>query len=702
MNVRQNWLIPLVLLSALVVIGCDSEEQFAARTDVPPPETAEEPIFDTLHGQEIIDPYRWLEDQQSPRTRAWIEAQNSYTNMLLGDLPMRDSLRARFTDLMRRTGVSKPVTRRNRLFYAKRLADQELSAIYMRQGAHGEETLLVDPTPLSDDGTVSVSMVDINLDGTLLAYGVRQGGADETEIHFLQVDSLEPHPTVLPTAVYFGVVMAANGKGVYYSKRLEDGTARLYYHRFGTDPAGDRVLFGEGFGPEKGISVGRSEDNRWLIISVWRGGNRNDVYYKDMAVSGPVQPLVTGLDAMFDVSIADGQIYVSTNWKAPNRRLMVGSLDEPNVESWRDLIPEDEAVMSGFDLVGGMLSIRWQKDMVSFSRIYDLEGNFVRELESPMIGTMGLPSGRWDNPYAYYTFQSYAMPRTIYRYNIETGVAEVWHEPDLQIDAESMQVKQVWYNSKDGTRIPMFVVHRRGLELDGNRPTVIYGYGGFSVSTRPWFSTSVVAWTEFGGVYAYPALRGGGEYGEEWHRAGMRENKQNTFDDLYAAAEWLIANNYTSSERLACYGGSNGGLLVGAALTQRPELFQAIVCTYPLLDMIRYHKLLMGPYWVGEYGSSDNPEEFEILLDYSPYHNVRESVEYPSVLFVTGDHDTRVDPMHARKMTARVQKATTSRLPVLLRYEERAGHSGGMPMSAKIEERVDVYSYLMWQLGVMP
>ncbi len=696
----------VLTVTALVLMvtgGCETTSEVPARTAAPPPETMREPVVDTLHGEIIVDPYRWLEDQWSPRTRSWIEAQNRYTSRLLAQLPGREELHSRFEELMRRTAVSRPVTRRNRLFYSQRLPDQELSALYMREGAWGEEKLLVDPAGLSEDGTVSVSLVDISIDGGVVAYGIRQGGADEMEVHFLHVDSMLARATVLPDAVYFGVAMTPDGRGVYYSRRGQDGSSRVYYHRFGSTVDNDRLVFGDGFGPDKGISIGRSDDNRLLIVTVWFGSvQQTEVYYKDMALSAPIQPLVTGIEARFRVSIAEGQVFASTDWKAPNRRLLRGDLDESDPERWRDLIPEDEAVLSSFDLVGGMLSVRYEKDMVSYAAVYDLDGNLVREIETPTLGNVGLPSGLWDNPYVYYTFESYTVPPMVFRSHIETGETEVWHQAELPIDPDSLQVRQVWYESADGTRVPMFVVHRRDLTLDGDRPTIIYGYGGFSVSTRPWFSSSVVLWTELGGVFAYPALRGGGEYGETWHRAGMRENKQNTFDDLYAAAEWLIANDYTNPERLACSGGSNGGLLVGVALTQRPDLFGAVVCTYPLLDMIRYHKLLMGPYWIQEYGSADDAEEFEVLLSYSPYHNVQEGVKYPAVMFVTGDHDTRVDPMHARKMTAMVQQATTSQRPVLLRYEERAGHSGGKPVSATIQEQVDIYSFLLWQLESLP
>ncbi len=429
-------------------------------------------------------------------------------------------------------------------------------------------------------------------------------------------------------------------------------------------------------------------------------GDHVEVYYKDVEKDGPITPIVNDVKAAFNGPVRDGVLYLQTNWKAPNWRIVAVDLKNPARDNWREVIPESTAVLSGFSLVGGRMLVSYLENVSSRMKMFDLSGKLIRTIRFPAIGTASGMTGQWDRDEAFYVFSSFGYPTTIYRYRVSTGAQTVWRRINVPVNSQMIEVKQIWYESKDRTRIPMFLVHKKGLRLDGSRPTLLYGYGGFNVSLTPGFSAQAAYWAEKGGVYAMPNLRGGGEFGEAWHRAGMLDKKQNVFDDYIAAAEWLIKNRYTSASKLAISGGSNGGLLVGAAMTQRPELYQAVICAVPLLDMVRYHKFLVARFWVPEYGSSEDAEQFKYIHAYSPYHHVKKGEKYPAVMFVTGDADTRVAPLHARKMCALVQSATGSDRPVLLHYDTKAGHSGGLPVTKQIEDLTDQMSFLLWQLGV--
>jgi len=478
---------------------------------------------------------------------------------------------------------------------------------------------------------------------------------------------------------------------------------RVYYHEFGTEPANDEMIFGEGYGPDKLVAAGLSDDGRYLGLVVLHGSaaTKTEIYYKDLQNDGPIETLVNDIDARFMPSIAGDYMLLQTNWEAPNGRVLRVDAEKPARENWVEIIPEREAPIQGLSTVGGKIFVQYLDDVIPRVEIFDLDGNPEGEIAFETIGSVSGVGGRWDSDEAFFSYSSFAIPPTIYRYDVATGEREVWSQLDIPMDAEGIEVKQVWYESKDGTEVPMFVVHGSDLELNGDNPTYLTGYGGFNASRTPGFSATAVFAVEQGMVYAVPNLRGGGEFGEEWHRAGMLENKQNVFDDFISAAEWLIDNGYTSSEKLAIRGGSNGGLLVGAAVTQRPDLFGAVICTYPLLDMLRYHKFLVARFWVSEYGSADNPDQFEYIYDYSPYHNVEAGTEYPAILFISGDSDTRVAPLHARKMTALMQAATGSDRPVLLKYDTKSGHSGGTPVDQQIEDQTDIFAFLMWQLEMV-
>jgi prolyl oligopeptidase len=660
-------------------------------------------VREVLHGVEIVDPYRWLEDQKSPETRKWIDAQNAYTHALLGAWPGREAVRRRLQELMRVEARNLPMERGGRYFFTRRRPQDDLFILYCRKGLDGPEEVLLDPHPLSPDHSTSLQLLDISQDGTQVVYGLRKGGEDEETVKLLDVATRKDLGEALPRGRYFGVSLTPDKKGLYYSRHGEEGS-RVFHHVMGTDPARDRKIFGDGYGPEKIIGAGLSEDGRYLLVTVYHGsaGDQTEVYAQDLAHEGPLVPIVNDIKARFLGDIAGDRLYLQTNWNAPRGRILEVDLAHPARERWREVVPEGKGVIDSFTLAGGRLFVSVLEDVVSHATVYETSGARVRDIAFPTLGTVGSVLGRWTSKEAFFVFTSFHVPTTLYRYDVETGSQSVWYRPAVPFDSDRFETRQVWYSSKDGTRVPLFLVHRKGMKLDGSHPTFLTGYGGFNVTETPAFSPRAALWVERGGVFALANLRGGGEFGEDWHKAGMLDRKQNVFDDFLAAAEWLAANGYTSAAKLAISGGSNGGLLVGAALTQRPDLFAAVACGYPLLDMLRYHKFLVASFWVPEYGSSEDPAQFKYLYAYSPYHRVKPGTPYPAVLFITGDADTRVDPLHARKMTALLQAATASDKPVLLQYDTRAGHSGGKPLSKQIEDISDELSFLLWQLGMSP
>lgn len=667
-----------------------------------PPLTKIEPVTDTLHGVEIVDNYRWLEDQDSPETRAWIKAQQEYTKAHLENFERHPGIHVRFSELLKVDSIGAPSEHGGYYFFGKRLAEQEQPVQYRRRGLHGPDEVLLDPNTMSEDKSVTVQRMDISQDGGLLVYGIRQGGEDEQKIHFRTIDEKTDLPDILPKARYFGGVALKNDKsGLYYGLMTEEGP-RVRYHALGTDPAQDVEIFGAGYDAGKIISVGLSEDGRWLLLEVYYGssGQKTDVFLQNIAENGPIIPVVTDIEARFSCQIADGDLYIETNWEAPNGRILKTELANPTRENWREIIPVGPDTLQGFSLVAHKIFVNYLHNVTSQVRIFDVEGKPEGEIHLPTLGTISELGGWWDKSEAFFTFVSFVTPTTIYRYDAETSATEIWAANQTPVPSEDFEVNQVFFASKDGTQIPMFLVHKKGLELNGTNPVLLSAYGGFGVSLTPSFSSFAALWAEQGGVFAVANLRGGGEFGEDWHRAGMLANKQNVFDDFIAAAEWLIENKYTDSAHLAVQGGSNGGLLVGAILTQRPELCGAVICAVPLLDMVRYHQFLVAAFWIPEYGSSEDAEQFKTLYAYSPYHHVKPGEKYPAALFVTGDADTRVAPLHARKMAALLQSANASDKPVLLLYDTKSGHSGGKPINKVIEEATDQLVFLFQQLQI--
>ena len=693
----------IAVLFSLTGLSLVAKGAALAETPRPYPPSKVDVVAETLHGVKLRDPYRWLEDQPGPATRAWIAAQNAYTDQVLQQYPGRTALASRLGELLKVDSVGMPVARGSRYFFTKQPADRDLPVICFRDGFEGNDVVLLDPQQLSADGSKTVSLLDVSKDGSLLVYGIREGGEDEVAVRFFDVVKRADRPEQMPKARYFGVSLTPDNATLYYARHGAEGS-RVYRKQVAAPPADETLLFGEGYDSGVGITTGLSEDGRYLLIQVWYGSaaKKTELHVQDLSgADSPIVPIVKDIEARFSGGAVDRRLFVQTNWKAPHGRLLEIDLADPDQTNWKEIIPEDgQAVLQDFSLVAGKLYVNYLRDVVSQVRVFEPSGKHLRDIAFPALGSVSGVAGEWDRDEAFFSFNSFHIPTTIYREDATTGRQRVWFESTVPVDSDRFEVRQVWFSSKDGTRVPMFLVHRKGLALDGNNPTLINGYGGFNISLTPQFSSRGVVWIEQGGVYAVANLRGGGEYGETWHEAGMLANKQNVYDDYIAAAEWLISEKYTRPARLAIAGRSNGGLLVGAALTQRPDLYQAVVCGYPLLDMIRYHQFLVARFWVPEYGSSEDATQFQTLLAYSPYHHVQQGTKYPAVLFITGDSDTRVDPLHARKMAALMQASTGSERPILLKYDTKLGHTGARPISQSIADLTDELGFLFEQLGV--
>jgi prolyl oligopeptidase len=665
------------------------------------PATRRDDVKEVVHGVEIVDPYRWLEDGKAPETRAWIDAQNRYTHAQLDGRPGLASIRERLTALSRYDVQSAPTVRGRFAFIEKRRTSDDLSILYVREGPAGRDEPVLDPHPLSPDHTTDVSVGDISPDGRLIVYGVRRGGEDETELRVRDVAKRADLPDVLGRALYRGVSLKADGSGFYYALQSRQSGTRIRYHALGKPPAEDVEVFGSGYGPSQWIGANVSEDGAHLLLGVQHGWGRNEVFVQDLPAGGSVRTIVKDVDAHFRADFAGRRLVVQTDWKAPRWRIVEVDPEDPAPDRWREIVPPGPDAIQSFVPAGGKLVVHTLHDVTSRLVLYSLDGKPAGEVALPGPGAVSALEGHWDSGELFFDFASYTIPRTTYRADLRTGAVEPWWRPQVPFDSKAYETSQVWYTSKDGTRVPMFVTTRKGLAKDGERPTLLTGYGGFNVSITPRFDATTAWWLEQGGVYAVANLRGGGEFGEEWHRAGMLDKKQNVFDDFIAAARWLLASGYTRPGRLAIRGASNGGLLVGSALTQRPELYQAVLCEFPDLDMVGYHRFENNnPPALLEYGDASLPDQFKFLFAYSPYQKVAPGTKYPAVLLTTGDADTRVPPLQARKMTARLQAASASGRPVLLLYDTKAGHAGGQPVAKMVEDRSLELAFLAWQLGI--
>ncbi len=679
------------------------------------PQTKTVDHVDTYHGVEIADPYRWLEQdvREAPEVAAWVEAQNAVTFDYLAKIPERAAIRERLSALWNYERASLPFKKGGRYFFRKNDGLQNQSVLYVQDSLAAPARVLIDPNLWSEDGTVALDAAVPSDDGRLLAYSVAEAGSDWNTWRVLDIETGELLADELEWVKFSGISWTPDGRGFFYGRYPEpepgaafQGLARdmkLYYHRIGTPQAADPVVFERPDHPDWGFQNSVTEDGRYLVITVWVGtDNRYQVFVRDLAepLAAPVQ-LVGNFENEYSFVGNDGpRFYFQTDLDAPRRRLIAIDLRQPAREAWQEVIPQAAGTLESVSYVGRMFVATYLEHAANRVRIFGRDGRPVRELDLGGIGSVDGFRGRSDDSETFFSFASFIEPGVIYRYDLATGEKREFFRPQVGFDAAGFEVEQIFYASKDGTKVPMFLVHRKGLKRDGSQPTLLYGYGGFNVSLTPYFSVARAVWLEMGGVLAVANLRGGGEYGEEWHEAGTKLRKQNTFDDFLAAAEWLIANRVTRPERLAILGESNGGLLVGAAMTQRPELFGATLPAVGVMDMLRYHRFTAGRFWVDDYGSADDPEEFRVIRGYSPYHNLKPGTAYPATLVTTADTDDRVVPGHSFKFAAALQAAQAAAEPVLIRIETRAGHGGGKPIAKMIEETADEWAFLVANLGM--
>ncbi len=682
-----------------------------------PPPTSVTTVSDNYHGVFVADPYRWLEDPDAADTVAWVRAQNEVTFGYLQSLPDREPLRRRLTELLDYERYSVPTSRRGRLFYLRNDGLQNQSPLYVQESLGDSPRLLLDPNLLSPDSTVSLSVTVPSPDGGLVLYGTSASGSDWTEFRVRDVATARDLPDHLRWIKFSDGAWTRDGKGFFYGRYPEPGPGespvganrdmKLYYHRLGTLQDADVLVYQRPDQPEWGFGATVTDDGRYLVITVTQGTDtRNRVYLSDLGdpaapnVAAPVGPLLDELDAAYHVLGNDGAVfYFQTTRDAPRWRIVAVDAADPGPVSWREVVPQTSSVLQGSALFGQTIVASYLRDAHAQLLCYGLDGRVRREIELPGPGSVAGPSGERADSRMFYAFTSYLYPTTIFYHDVETGMDGVFKAPEVKFDPAGYQTRQIFFSSKDGTRVPMFVTHRRDLAQDGKNRTLLSGYGGFDISLTPAFSATLIPWLERGGVYAVANLRGGGEYGEEWHEAGMFEKKQNVFDDFIAAAEFLIREGYATPSRLAIEGGSNGGLLVGAVMTQRPELFGVALPAVAVMDMLRFHRFTIGWAWISEYGSADNAAQFPVLKAYSPLHNLAPGTDYPATLITTADHDDRVVPAHSFKFAAALQACTAWKRPAYIRIETKAGHGAGKPISKIIEEQADIYAFALANLA---
>jgi len=665
---------------------------------------------DDYHGTKVADPYRWLEDTDSADTHAWVEAENKLTFSYLDKIPYRSAIRERLLRLWNYERFTVPEQRGGRYFFQHNNGLQNQNVVLVADSLNAEPRLLLDPNTLSADGTVALTGGAITDDGKLMAYGTAASGSDWQEWHVRDVDSGKDLPDQIKWVKFSGASWSKDGKGFFYSRYDEPtGTAlrdtnyfqKLYYHRVGTPQSDDKLIYERPDNKEMLFGGGVSDDGHYLVIHVSQGTSpKNRLYYKDLSQpDAPVIRLLDDFDAQYLFLGNDGPIFwIQTDLDAPRGRLIAIDTRHPERSNWKTIVPQGPDKLESSHVVDDQFLLSYLKDARSEVRVYDLAGKFLRNVDLPGIGTTAGFDGKRTDKETFYSYTSFISPTIIYRYDPETGKSSVFRQPKVDFDSSKYETKQVFYTSKDGTRVPMFLTYKKGLKLDGQNPTMLYAYGGFDISMTPGFSVQTAVWLEMGGIYALPNLRGGGEYGEDWHLAGTKAKKQNVFDDFIAAAEWLIANKYTSSPRLAIRGGSNGGLLVGACLTQRPDLYGATLPLVGVMDMLRFQKFTIGWAWTSDYGSSDNPEDFKALYAYSPLHNLKPGTKYPPTLIATADHDDRVVPGHSFKFAATMQADQAGSAPVLIRIETKAGHGAGKPISKQVDEAADEWAFVAYNL----
>ena len=694
----------LIILTMVFIASCKNP----AGPPIKYPETKKGLIMDNYYGTEIVDPYRWLEDDMSEETATWVKAQNKVTYSYLDRIPYRDQIKKRLMEMWNYEKFSAPFKEGDYTYFYKNDGLQDQFVVY-RQKDGGEPEVFIDPNKFSADGTTSLSTLSFSKDGSLAAYAISEGGSDWRKIIVMDALNKEIIGDTIRDVKFSGLSWKGN-EGFYYSSYDKpDGSElsaktdqhKLYYHKLGTSQDEDLLIFGEN---KKRRYVGGSvtEDDSYLIITAAISTTGNELYIKDLTKENSELVTIAGdfENEHYVIDNEGSKLFIVTNLDAPNRKIVTVDANNPGLENWKDFLPEKENVLEP-STGAGYFFAHYMDDAISKVVQYNKEGEMIRDIKLPGVGSASGFSAKEEDETVYFSFANYITPGTIYALDPETGTSEVYKKPDVDFSSEDYVSKQVFYESKDGTEIPMIITHRKGIELDGNTPTLLYGYGGFNISVTPSFSITNALWLEMGGIYAVPNIRGGGEYGEEWHLAGTKMNKQNVFDDFIAAGEYLIENNYTSSDYLAIRGGSNGGLLVGAVMTQRPDLMKVALPAVGVLDMLRYHTFTAGAGWAYDYGTSEESEEmFNYLLGYSPVHNVKEGTEYPATLITTGDHDDRVVPAHSFKFAAELQEKQAGKEPVLIRIETKAGHGAGTPVSKTVEQYADIYGFTLFSMGI--
>jgi prolyl oligopeptidase len=676
------------------------------------PPTKKGDVKDTYFGTVVEDPYRWLEDDNSAETADWVKAQNKLTFGYLEKLPFRDKIKSRLTELWDYPKYGTPFKEAGKYFFYKNNGLQNQSVLYTTSDLATEPKVLLDPNTLSDDGTAALTGIEISNDGKYLMYQVAKSGSDWNEIFVKSIETGELLPDHIIWVKFSGISWYKDG--FFYSAydKPEAGSElskanefqKVYFHKLGTEQAADQLIVSDSKNPKRMFGAGLTEDKRFLLISKSIGTNGNALDFKDLGkANSNFISLIDSYESEFNAveNIGD-DLYVLTNYKAPKFRLIRINTNKPEEANWVDVIPEKKDVLESVQIIAGKLVVNYMTDARSKVEVYSYNGVLDHEVQLPGIGTVGGFSGKKDEAIAFYSYTSFNTPGEIYKYDFTTKQSTLHFRPEVKFNPDDFEVKQEFYTSKDGTKVPMFIVNKKGLELNGNNPTLLYAYGGFNISLTPAFSAARIAFIENGGVFAMANLRGGGEYGEEWHLAGTKLKKQNVFDDFIAAAEYLISQKYTSNEKLAIQGGSNGGLLIGAVTNQRPELFKVALPQVGVMDMLRFHKFTIGWAWAGDYGTSeDNAEMFNYLYKYSPYHTIKKGVAYPAILATTADHDDRVVPAHTFKYMARMQEYNSeNKLPLLVRIDSKAGHGAGKPTAKVIEEYTDVWSFVFYHLGI--
>ena len=704
----------LALSLSFLFIQCGSAEMKKEGVDMniklTYPETKKQIVVDAIFGEKIEDPYRWLEDFENAEAQKWIRKQNELYNSIVEKLARKEKLYEKYLKLYKTKVMTLPTRHGNRYFFKERDGLMNHSITYTSKGTlSSEKTELLNPNKWSEDGTISLDWMYPSPDGSIIAYGKSEKGSEESTLYLLDVENGKALEDIIERTRHSTVVWLPDKSGFYYARYPKKGEVpagdehyyrRLYFHRIGSDPSGDPLIFGKDHRKEKWVSAFLSSQENYVIVYSSLEWTKNDLYIKKIEPGGEFKPIAKGVDGRFLCDVIDDKVYIHTDWKAPKSRIMVTDLNHLDLSEWKELIPEGKGKIEDFRIIGRKLVVRFLEDVHTRIGIFSLDGKHLFDLNFPTMGNAEI-SGKWDSPELFCSFESFFYPTTIFRFNVDSKERETVFRINVGRDLSDYELKQIRYKSKDGTEVPLWLMFKKGINPDGNNPTILSGYGGFNTPMTPWFTRTLLPWLDKGGVYAVACLRGGGEFGKKWHEAGMLSNKQNVFDDFIAASEWLIENGWTNPNKLAIRGGSNGGLLMGAALTQRPDLYKAVFCSVPLLDMLRYHKFMMARLWIPEYGSAEDKEQFKYLKEYSPYHNIDPDKDYPAILFTAGQSDTRVHPMHAMKMAALMQDVVGKDKPVLLYVEPKVGHGLGKPLKQALKDISHQYLFLMWQLGMI-